>query len=383
MSGVDYVRHGFQLDPITSTTYHLVGYDPRGTGADLIDCTSAFRPSPLLDGSPDSTSEYEMLDGASSAIAASCAQANPSLLPHLTASDHAADLEQIRLALNEPQLHYFGASYGTRFGLAYASAFPQTTGLMVLDGVINPTHTLTDLLLQQAEAFEHQFHRMGTECHGTPTCPEPTLTAGFLRVRDRLERNGAAAAFGTEELDWAALRSLYNDNLWPTFSRELRHADLRHDYDGLHELARWLTESDAFTAYLATVCADLPHPQNTDDWDDVVAEASAIAPIFGSTVVNELRPCVYWPNPTQAPSSASAPAPPPALPHQLVLLAAKGDVATPPANAMAVHQNWPNTVLVEADAQRHTAYGTSSCVTDLIQRYFIVGQLDHQTYSCP
>ncbi len=78
----------------------------------------------------------------------------PRLLPTLTTTNAARDLEQLRLALGGEPLNYFGFSYGTHIGLDYAALFPEHIRSMVLDGMVDPGESLTGFLTGQAEAIE-------------------------------------------------------------------------------------------------------------------------------------------------------------------------------------------------------------------------------------
>ena len=54
-----------------------------------------------------------------------CAERNGALLEHTTTAETARDLDELRRAVGEPQLTYWGLSYGTILGATYANLFPD------------------------------------------------------------------------------------------------------------------------------------------------------------------------------------------------------------------------------------------------------------------
>jgi pimeloyl-ACP methyl ester carboxylesterase len=56
--------------------------------------------------------------------AAACGQKYGSLLNHMKTTDSVQDMDDIRAALGQAQINYYGASYGTYLGAVYATMFP-------------------------------------------------------------------------------------------------------------------------------------------------------------------------------------------------------------------------------------------------------------------
>ncbi len=59
-----------------------------------------------------------------------------------------------------------------------------------------------------------------------------------------------------------------------------------------------------------------------------------------------------------------------------------GDPATPLENAEAVADSLDSGVLVVADMDGHTAYGSNRCVTDIIEDYLIELALPDEGTTC-
>lgn len=56
----------------------------------------------------------------------------------------ARDLEQVRKALGQDKLSYFGVSWGTLLGQVYRSLYPRSVDRMWLDSVVGPTANRLD-----------------------------------------------------------------------------------------------------------------------------------------------------------------------------------------------------------------------------------------------
>ncbi|KAJ7766610.1 Alpha/Beta hydrolase protein [Mycena metata] len=68
------------------------------------------------------------------------------VLRSVTTVNVARDLEQMRRAVGEGDLNYWGFSYGTTLGATYAAMFPDNVGRMVLDGVVYAPEQYSSLL---------------------------------------------------------------------------------------------------------------------------------------------------------------------------------------------------------------------------------------------
>lgn len=57
-----------------------------------------------------------------------CARGNVELLRHVSTADTARDLDLLRRAVGDPELSYYGNSYGTTLGATYANLSPGGCG---------------------------------------------------------------------------------------------------------------------------------------------------------------------------------------------------------------------------------------------------------------
>jgi pimeloyl-ACP methyl ester carboxylesterase len=289
----------------------------------------------------------------------------------------ARDLDLLRQAVGDDRLHYYGFSFGTLIGLIYADLFAGQVGHLVLDGVVDPTASVTDLLTQQAVAFEASFARLDEACGDGLSCPPGGLGAAYDQVMADLEAGGPVSGVGPAELELASLVTLYDENLWPIYANALAMAT-SGDLSMVKLLSNALGSTVSFTAYAGVVCSDFPHPEGVEAWDSFVADVVAVAPRFGAAVVNELRTCAFWPiaaSPARSPVAATGSGP-------ILVVGTTNDPATPLRNAQVVAEGLDEATLVVLDADRHTAYAASTCVQRLVRDYFVDETVPASNVSC-
>ncbi len=377
-SGINYVRGGFTLDSDTMADHHLVGFDPRGIGAsDALECDLDLTAGPRPDLSPDSAEEAAELDAEAQALAADCSDSDGDLLPHLGTESVVTDLDLLRRAVGDDKLNYVGLSYGTLIGLRYAERWPDRVGRMVLDGLVDPSFELPDLLRQQAQEFERAFAVLDAACGPDLACPDGGIIAGYDAVLADLERNGPSGPVGPTELQVATLVTMYSEWLWPVLGEALIAAQAG-DLGPVERLHDRYVGGTSYSAYAAVSCIDSRSPSGAEAWDGFAAELEEVAPRFGAALANELRTCAFWPVTADTqPAAVTADGAPPIL-----LLSTTGDAATPVANAFTVAESLSDASLVLIDDEGHTAYGRSLCVEQIVADYFGTGRLPDDLHRC-
>jgi pimeloyl-ACP methyl ester carboxylesterase len=352
-SGVDYVRRG-AVDSMRES-FDVVSWDPRGVGAsrplECIPDVDFF----TLDPEPDTDEERRALDEGARAIAARCAAADPTLLPTLTTTTAARDLEQLRVALGNELLNYLGGSYGTHIGLVYAAQQPDHIRAMALDGVVDPRTSFTDFHEGQARAAEAILRDQ---------------LADYRELATRVETDPLPSRVGPDvgigDLSVAAVAGLYSSSGIDRLESALRDG-LAGDGTALRRLADTYLYPSSFAAYLGVVCVDSPHP-SAEEWRRFVDDMTDAAPELGPGIANEVLPCAHWAVPAEAdpPTDVWPSSLPPIL-----LVASTADAPTPLANAERVHDALPNSVLLVREGGGHTSFGTSRCVAAAVETYFV------------
>jgi pimeloyl-ACP methyl ester carboxylesterase len=356
-SGVEYLRSP-GLTPF-SERFDVVSWDPRAVGGSTpLRC--ATEPAgqrdvdrlQSLDPEPDDPAEQQALDRTARSLAERCATLDADYLAHLDTTVHARDLDRLRRALGESQISYLGYSYGTLLGQEYARLFPTQVRAMALDGVIDPTEPLVDVLREQAIGLDAVLEPVGEL---------------FDDVATRLERApipAGDAEVGPADLAVGAFAASYSPGGIDVLRRALLAAQ-RGDGRPLGALASLYRDAGEYLAYVAVLCADGPRPDGAEAWADFADDLGSVAPRLGPAVANEVIPCAFWTvEPTRQPE------PPPELSTAVLVIGTTGDVATPSASAVRVAEALPNAVLLTHESTGHTAVG-SRCVTEALLRYLV------------
>lgn len=362
-SGVEFVLDGgLFAGTELAERFDLVSWDPRGVGGSApLDCAEEEVQEFLrLDSDPDDPAEQAALDAGAAAVGEACAAAHGELLPHVGTDVAAQDLEALRRAMGLP-LAYVGFSYGTLIGLRYAELFPDGAEAIVLDGVVDPTDTLTDLLRGQTVAFE----RVLTDALG-PELGTYDEVAAAAEVQPIPTDDGRG--LGPADLATGTVLAGYDESYWEYLRRGVREA-AAGDGTILLELADEYRGLGSYTAYQAVSCIDTPHPEGPAAWARFAAELEALSPRFGAPIANEMLPCATWPapvDPVHGPVAAEGSPP-------ILVIGTTGDPATPIEQAERVADGLADGHLLVYDGEGHTAYGQSACVRDAVERYLLDG----------
>ena len=125
--------------------FDIVSWDPRGMGglsSPVVQCfNTAAQEEALIapvDFPPLTSVQQIRWAHIHARLNRHCAGRDDALLAHVSTADNARDLDLMRRAVGEPQLYYYGTSYGTFLGATYANMFPGHVRAMVLDGAIYP-----------------------------------------------------------------------------------------------------------------------------------------------------------------------------------------------------------------------------------------------------
>ena len=116
---------------------------------------------------PDSPAEEAALIRSARKFGASCLARSGALLEHVSTEETVRDLDLLRHVLGDPQLSYYGESYGSAIGSLYATMYPQRVGKLAFDGAYNfddpPVRGTTYAFERQLAALV-DFCLQGTSC---------------------------------------------------------------------------------------------------------------------------------------------------------------------------------------------------------------------------
>jgi pimeloyl-ACP methyl ester carboxylesterase len=360
--------------------FDIVAWDPRGTGkSGQIVCVDSLDPYFSIDLSPDDDAERRATVDAATAFARECGRRNADLLPYVTTEATARDMEQIRRALGEPKISYFGFSYGSELGAVWATLFPATVRAMVIDGALDPTVDPETLALQDAVGVERALTNLLTACARDATCPinnggDPGAT--FDRVMASLDRTPLSVPDdpGRPLVNqgvawWAVLSVLYESELWPALTSAFAEA-LRGNGRPLLDLYdSYLTTAGqfphVFDALIAIRCADTVDVGTAEEDARVGAELLKVAPRMGPYQSSQPF-CRVWPVKGHTPVHVTGVGAGP-----VVVVGTTGDPVTPFESSRGMAAALEGGVFITADADKHTGYQSSSCIDDAIESYLI------------
>lgn len=121
--------------------FDFVAWDPRGVGDSgprITGCrySNTVPPYPQPTGLVNWQVYWQQVADQIAADNAACLAANPDSAPFVGTWQVIRDLDALRKALGYSTWNYWGMSYGTRIGHAYARTFPDRVRAMILDGSV-------------------------------------------------------------------------------------------------------------------------------------------------------------------------------------------------------------------------------------------------------
>ncbi|KAJ9603160.1 hypothetical protein H2200_012455 [Cladophialophora chaetospira] len=134
----------------------------------------------------NSSTSFQKLVDWNKAFGESCLNKTGKLLGHVDTTSAAHDLEALRLALNTGKMNWFGNSYGTQLGAAYAELYPENVRTVVLDGAVDHSLTETVATTTLSTTYEAEMIRWFEWCQASDTCPMHSAGSTLPQVFDNL-----------------------------------------------------------------------------------------------------------------------------------------------------------------------------------------------------
>ncbi len=385
-SAVGYLQGTYQGYPRTVREhFDLAAFDPRGVGRTLpVRCatTAGLDVFFHLDPVPDDAAEQRELDQANKRFAAGCTQRSGRVLPYVSTTIVAQDLERLRIALGDSKLTYLGYSYGTAIGAAYLEQFPTRVRAMVLDGALDPANTWDQLLEGQSRGFDVALNAFLKDCERT-RCSFRKAVSGDLaqafddlasKVETRPLSGTGRRNVGPSEFTLGTAQALYSKSLWPSLAQGLTEAVSGDGRTLLNLSDNYLDRTDSgysniIEANFAVNCIDRPWPRTNAPYQELAKKVATTYPRFGPAIALSGLGCSVWPvAPVSTPHRVTAPGSPP-----VVVIGNTRDPATPYSWAVSLAGQLSKGVLLSFDGDGHTIYRSSApaCIEDPVNAYLV------------
>lgn len=380
-----------RLPKAVRDSYDIVAFDPRATGNSQPRLNNCYQPEAEL---PDTgpvdwqavTEEY--VRGMSEALQA-CLAANKTTAETVGTWQVIRDMDQLRRALGVEKITFWGMSYGTTVGRAYAQQFPHRLRALILDGAITPTPTIGDYarehIWDDATALQTMLGAFGAKSQ-----------RAYRTVMRFLERNTIPLENGEQLTRWSVTLYLANGAAYQNQWNVLRE-DLNALYDVIRNSRKVTREQyERITASPETGPSEegsspVFHFVNCSDMHDrpsvqVLAGAAEQAAKVGVTgmgfiSLNEGSQCAGLPPLGQSVPALTAPlrlATPPIIVNSI------GDNRTPWLGARATANMFTGSSMVTYAGTQHVTYGgPSECVNAAVTPYLLYRTLPARSVACP
>ncbi|WP_344660180.1 alpha/beta hydrolase [Catenulispora subtropica] len=296
----------------------------------------------------------------------------------------ARDIDLLRQALGEQQLTFYGRSFGTYVGTVYAAMFPHRVRAMALDGAYDPKHYADQpyaydepqyVALDAAmDDFLDWCAQNQTQCGFGDGDPR----AAFTALKSDLDANPVQLPTGKKANGFTlAYRLLFNMDagkvIWPSFGQALHQAQQR-DPNSFLLRPPSPASYDQLNPNTVVSCNDRDFPTSLSKLERHVTASADEAPLLGAPWAyappmydqNSAPACVQWPVERVSRYGGSYRA---AGSAPILVIGTTHDPDTPYQDAVALSRTFDNARLLTFDAEGHTAFGRSACVTDAVASY--------------
>ena len=397
------------FSPDVVARFDVVGMDPRGVGESgavrcLTDEQRAEQATEDRDPSiPGGKPLGQLLKDARTFTKGCVTHQDRAFLASLSTDNVARDLDQVRAAIGEEQITFYGASYGTVVGPMYATLFPDRVRQMVIDAPVDtdlwqndPLRLLDEVARSNEETLDLWFETCRAE--GVEACPfgdgDPEAAFDALIADLEAEPLQVPPAEGSTPggtLDGAmaleAVRAAAGVRaLWPSLTAGLLDAQ-QGDGTFLHFLLTHVTVAP-FGGPFATLqephtavrCVDWPALRNLGEHHAAAREITARGERLGSRAAYSALNCARWPAENKdrfTDELTGAGAPP------ILVVGGEVDNVSPYHWAEAMTERLEDAVLLTRTGVGHTSYRMSGpCIDEAVDAALIDGVLPAEGTVC-
>ena len=363
--------------------FDIIAWDPRGTGESdpPIDCIDDYDPYfTAIDSTPEDDAERQELVDISRRFAEACIE-NNEYLEYVGTNNSARDMDAIRRALGEDTISYFGFSYGSELGAAWATLFPDTVRAAVLDGAADPDADELESSLQQLAGFEASLATFLAQCSADSSCAfhnggdaETAYDELMSALDERPITSGdpSRPPVNRDVATTAVIEAMYSDVRWPALAESLAAAQsgdgggLMALNDNYYQRQPDGSYDNFLEAFPVITCADSAERRTVEQIDADASRYTEVAPSLVPEGSLGGYTCTFMPpavDPRVEITAAGA--------GTILVIGTTGDPSTPLDSTVRMANAVEDGRLLVVEADQHTGYGVNSCVIDAVNAYLI------------
>jgi pimeloyl-ACP methyl ester carboxylesterase len=386
--GVPMLEDWASTVPELRQNFHLVSWDPRGSGGSSpLTCAADFAAVLSAGGPVETLAEAEAHVAVRRAFLEDCRRQHGDMIDHMGYRAHAADLDAVRAALDVPRMHYLGYSAGTALGQVYAEFYPERLFRVAWDSAIVAHGGARTVDGYQAPGAALALDDFAASCAASPECgledPLATLEDLFAKADDGelLDRDGVPLTW--LEAAYGAVLPLYSPGGYPALFDVLHHAE-QGDGDYLAFLSGLYLGSERrgsvdpqSLVFQLTQCAEELVPTSAEDYLEATRAYSEHS-VFGPVFSTDYAWCAALGAPV-APLGRAMTAPD--VEATILVLQAEQDIATPLVAGEEVAKN-VGARLVVYEGAGHTPSTFNGCMEDVLMDYLVRGVVPDEGTRC-
>ena len=424
-SGVEYLQY-MQASKSIRDNLNIIGFDPRGVKGssevrcdDTLDLQSYYSTDYFI----DTAEEVELADVEMKKYYDDCVQKNP-LWYLINTENTVRDLDILREVVSgDNALNFAGSSYGTTIAAEYIRIFPDNVGKILMDSPTQNDLSDEERIESDAKAQEESLKRLLDKCAQDTSCPGQTAEEVALKINKSIlkaDNDNLVGVYGVKNhpdynpgtyasgflLFEGILQMTYypTDDIYDEFKAamlQLENGEYSkfesyglslHGYN-LEDMSR--TNSDEILMIVNCLDEDSRDFYTQAELDSLEQKFKAIAPLtyliktgpIDFDYLPEKQGCEWsW----RAFDDETIPDPPKSIPSpqnesgkQILIVASKGDNATPYSGAIRM-ADFMKSPLVTYEGNGHVvAFGTTDCLTNIVDDFILNGKVPAENISCP
>jgi len=368
--------------------FHLLSWDPRGSGGSSpLTCSADFAAVMAAGGPVTTLAEAESHVEARRVFLQRCRASHGDMIDHMGFRAHAADLDAVREAIDVERLNYLGYSAGSALGQAYAEFYPERLHRVAWDSAMVPHGGARKSMSYQAPEGAVALEDFAAYCAATRDCGLRDPVATLEGVLAKAEAGALTTGDGTPlrwlEAAYGVVVPLYSPGTYPHLVKALQRAE-RGDGDDLAMLSTLYNGapsgaiSPGSLVYFLTNCAEELAPTSAQDYLDASREYSTFSAL-GPVYATDHAWCAALGTPVDALGRAVTAAD---VASTILVLQSTKDLATPLAAGEEVVRNVSGARLVVHEGAGHAPSTFNWCMADILDDYLVRGVVPEKGTAC-